>query len=79
MALSVAVSNSPRASPDWLVASTTVQSACVRRAMACRLPGSAIHSSGDLTKASLSWLTTPSRSRMISFTGPAWKCRPPGS
>ncbi|MNT85167.1 hypothetical protein D3C72_2252960 [compost metagenome] len=54
MAVSVSMSNSPRARPDWLVAITTFQPACVRRAMACRLPGKATHSSGVLTKASLS-------------------------
>ena len=35
--------------------------------MASRLPGSGIHSSGDLIKASDSSLTTPSRSKMINF------------
>src|SRR5687767_2698360 len=37
--------------------------------MPSRLPGSGRHSSGALMKASLSWLITPSRSRMTSFIG----------
>ncbi len=67
MALSVAMSNSPRARPDWLVATTVCQPAWLRRAIASSEPGIGTHSSGDLTKSSRSSLIVPSRSRMTSF------------
>ena len=63
------MSNRPRAMPDWLVATTTRQPPCVRRAIASMLPGSGFHSAGDLMYLSLSWLIVPSRSRITSFIG----------
>src|SRR5512139_3468443 len=76
MALSVAISNSPRASPDWLVATTTRQPSRVSRAIASRLPGMGFHSSGDLMNWSESKLMTPSRSRMMSFMGEILRRQP---
>src|SRR5471030_1943906 len=48
MALSVAMSNSPLPTPDWLVATTTRKPAWVKRAIASRLPAIGFHSSGLL-------------------------------
>src|SRR4051794_37791385 len=67
IAFSVAMSNRPRASPDWLVATTVCQPAWFSRAIASSEPAIGTHSSGDLTKSSRSSLIVPSRSRMMSF------------
>ena len=49
IAFSVAMSNRPRARPDWLVAITVCQPAWLRRAIASSEPGIGTHSAGDLT------------------------------
>ena len=67
MALNVAMSKSPRPMPDWLVATTMRKPPWCMRAMASIAPGIGCHSAGDLMYLSLSWLMTPSRSRMTSF------------
>ena len=66
MRIRVSRSNRPRATPDWLVATTTRQPARCRRAIAARLPGIGCHSPGDLMYSSESSLMTPSRSRITS-------------
>src|SRR5512147_191254 len=68
------MSNRPRAMPDWLVATTTRQPACVRRAMPSTLPLIGRHSAGDLMYWSLSWLMVPSRSSTTSFTRVVLRC-----
>ena len=70
MALTAAMSNSPRPMPDWLVAMTVCQPAWLRRAIASSAPGSGNGgSSAALTKSSRSSLIVPSRSRTTSFSG----------
>jgi hypothetical protein len=54
MAFSVAMSSSPRPTPDWLEHTTTRYPEWVSRAIASRLPGIGFHSSGDLMNWSLS-------------------------
>src|SRR5688500_15800147 len=67
MALSEAMSNSPRPSPDWLEAITTCQPAWLSRATASSAPGSGVHSMSLLTKSSRCTLRVPLRSRMTIF------------
>ena len=54
IAFNACMSKSPRASPDWFVATATRQPFWFSCAIAARLPGSGVHSSGDLMKWSLS-------------------------
>src|SRR5688500_11634884 len=54
IALNDTMSSKPRPMPDWLVATTTRYPACVRCAIASRLPGIGFHSSGVLINAALS-------------------------
>ena len=49
MALSAAMSNRPRARPDWLLAITVCQPAWFSRAIASSAPGTGTHSSADFT------------------------------
>ena len=74
-----AMSNRPRADARLVGRHHDAIAGLVRRAIASRLPGIGLHSSGDLMYWSLSWLMVPSRSRMMSFMRRAWRCRRRGS